>query len=517
MPYFLHYTRLTQNDMCSLDVENKEYSSKDKLQLEEEDGDENFVDELDEECAKSYNPSWTLRKCCSKILDKLSIEFSETVFEVLKPYLENDMQDNDWIIKERSILVLGAIGIGSSEYLKPHLNNLLRYLIGELVHQNKLVRAISCWTISRFYDFLINENICKNKEDLFRSFLSELVKRFLDKENIVQEAACTAFSSLIQFNKEKITPYLFDIFKIISSVLEKYQGNSLLALYDTIILLTENFDVEFKNVNLVKEILMCLIKKWYQLMEKMKVNSQSKDKEQQFLSTDVVNVVFFDLLSSMVRVCGSITENYLEDFIEGCLKLIQYYSEDKDIVCKCLDFISVLCHTFSQNIRNSQHKFKIVETVFRLLEFDCDISTKQYTLALIGDLCKVDTNLLYDNINPLIEILTNHLQILDIKNARSDINLISVCNNSCWTLGILAITFREKICNYVQRIMENLLKIIRAPKLNKALAQNISICIGRLGLASPEKVSIYLELFTKQFCMSLKTAGDSIEKQEAFK
>jgi transportin-1 len=428
------------------------------------------------------------------------------------------MQHNDWLIKERSILVLGAIGIGAYDYLKPHLNNLLTYLIGELVHQNKLVRAISSWTLSRFFKFLIDDNISENKEELFRSFLSELVKRFLDKENIVQEAACTAFNSLIKYNKEKITPYLFDIFKIISSVLEKYLGNSMLALYDTIIILTENFEDEFKNLELVNEILMCIIKKWYQLIENVKDQAKSKKiiNERNFQSTDISNVVFFDLLTSIIRVCGNLIENYLEDFIEGSLQVIEHYSEDKDIVCKSLDLISVLCQVQTERIRRSPHKVKIVETVFRLLEFDSDISTKQYVLALVGDLCKVDTNLLINNINPLIEVLTNHIRVLDSKNGRTDINLISVCNNSCWTLGILAVTFMDKICIYIERIMEELLKIIRAPKLNKALAQNISICIGRLGLACPEKVSYYNEYFIKQFCMSLKSADDSVEKQEAF-
>ncbi len=484
---------------------------------DDDDGDDEILLDDNDEKAESYNPSLTLRKCCSKILDKLSIEFPQIIFEVLKPYLENDMQSDEWLTKERSILVLGAIGKGSYESLKPHLNNLLRYLIGELNHQNKLVRAISCWTLSRFFKFLIEDNLSQNKEDLFRSFLSELVKRFLDKENIVQEAACTAFNSLIQFNKEKLTPYLYDIFKIISSVHEKYLGNSLLALYDTIILLTENFEDEFKNSELVNDVLMCILKKWYLLIDNVKNQGKMKNqKEKNLLSTDVSNVVFFDLLSSIIRVCGNLIENYVEDLIEGNLNVIQSYSEDKDIVCKSLDMISVLCQVQTERMRKSPQIIKIVEIVFKLLEFDSDISTKQYVLALVGDLCKVDSNLLYTNINPLIEVLTNHIRILDSNNGRSDINLISVCNNSCWTLGILAVTFMDSFCGYVERIIGELLKIIRAPKLNKALAQNISICIGRLGLACPEKVSSYNEYYIKQFCMSLKSADDSIEKQEAF-
>jgi transportin-1 len=502
--------------MYSIDIENKEYSVREKLAVEETDDMDEFdhvTEELDEEAAESYNPSWTLRKCCSKLLDKLSLEFPKIIFDVLRPFLETDMQHKDWIIKERSILVFGAIGVGQYESVKPHLNNLLRYLIGELHHPNKLVRAISCWTISRFYSFLIEDNLSDSKDELFCYFLSELVKSVLDKENIVQTAACSAFNSLIKYNKEKISPYINEILKKISSVLEENQGSSLLALYETIIVLAENYPDQFRNLDLITEVLNFIMKKWYNLIEHVKTPQSNREK---FLSTDLSNVVFFDLLGSIAQACGDIIQNYLEDFIEGSLRLIRFLSEDKEIICKSLDLISVLCNLFPEKIRNSPSKFKIIEEVFILIQHDKEITTKQYVLALIGDLCRVDTNLLEGNIDPLIEILTNHIQILDFKNCRGDMNLISVCNNSCWTLGILAVTFKDKIEKYVEIIIGSLLNIIKAPKLNKSLAQNISICIGRLGMVSPKKVANYMPYFIKQFCMSLKTAESSLEKQEAF-
>jgi len=502
--------------MYSLDIENKEYSIREKLSIEETDDMDKFdndVEEIDEEAAESNNPNWTLRKCCSKLLDKLSSEFPHIVFDVLRPFLETDIQHKDWIIKERSILVFGAIGVGQYESVKPHLNNLLRYLIGEFVHPNKLVRAISCWTLSRYYNFMIDDNITDCKEEFFRYFLCELVKRFLDKENIVQTAACTAFNTLVQYNKEKISPYINEILKKISSVLEDNQGSSLLALYETIIVLTDNYPDHFKNVDLITEVLNFIMKKWYNLIELTKTPQGNREN---FLSNDLSNVVFFDLLGSIARASGNIMENYLEDFIERSLRLISFQSEDKEIICKSLDLISVLCNLFPEKIRISPSKFKIITEVFRLIEHDKDINTKQYVLALIGDICRVDPNLLEGDIDPLIEILTNHIQIIDFKNCRGDMKLISVCNNSCWTLGILAVTFKDKIEKYVDIIIGSLLNILKSPKLNKALAQNISICIGRLGLVSPKKVANYMPYFIKQFCMSLKTAENSLEKQEAF-
>ena len=144
--------KLTLNDISGLD--NKSFSANNTRS--EHSVNENNEDDLDEdENVAGYNPNWTLRKCCSKLIDKLSNIYPEHVLEIIKPVLENDIQHQDWLIKERSILCLGAIGVGAYSYLKPHLSNLISFLIKELEHPNKLVRAISCWTLSRLVLSLI--------------------------------------------------------------------------------------------------------------------------------------------------------------------------------------------------------------------------------------------------------------------------------------------------------------------------------------------------------------------------
>jgi len=65
--------------------------------------------------------------------------------------------------------------------------------------------------------------------------------------------------------------------------------------------------------------------------------------------------------------------------------------------------------------------------------------------------------------------------------------------------------------------LKKILKLLNVPRLNKALAQNVCICIGRLALINPEVVSQYLSSFIKQFCLTLKSVTDSEEKREAFK
>ena len=56
----------------------------------------NDVDYLD---SYVYNNYWTLRKCSSKLLDKISCKYPKQTLLVLKPFIENDLQCEDWIKK----------------------------------------------------------------------------------------------------------------------------------------------------------------------------------------------------------------------------------------------------------------------------------------------------------------------------------------------------------------------------------------------------------------------------------
>lgn len=65
--------------------------------------------------------------------------------------------------------------------------------------------------------------------------------------------------------------------------------------------------------------------------------------------------------------------------------------------------------------------------------------------------------------------------------------------------------------------MTKIIAIFGLPKLNKSLAQNAAILIGRLALVNSLEISKYIDSISKQFCLSIKFVPDGIEKQEAFK
>ncbi len=312
--------------------------------------------------------------------------------------------------------------------------------------------------MSRFTKFILVDNLSDNSHEIFKDYLCETLKRFLDNEVIVQEAACTAFTSMMQTKKERLEPYLFDIFKIIISVFDTYSGTSLLTLYEIISQLTEYFEDHFKNPNLITELLKCVVKKWYNM-----VNSE-----------DLKNISpVFDMLCSVIKVSSHLMIEFTNDFLTSSIRLIELNLKnykidpnqlDKEVVSKSIDLISTLSQCLPEIIKSDVKKNHIIEVAYDILELDNNY-LKHYIITLFGDLAKVDPKLLISRFDKLIEILIKNLDLSN-KYDSMEIEKISVCNNCCWTIGLISIALSDKIKPFIPTIMKNILKILSFPKVN---------------------------------------------------
>ena len=145
-------------------------------------------------------------------------EFQETLFH------------EEWEIKESGILALGAIAEGCRSGMIPHLPELVPYLINCLSDKKALVRSITCWTLSRYAHWIVTQ-----PHDVYlKPLMSELLKRVLDSNKRVQEAACSAFATLEEEACTELVPYLGFILETLVFAFQKYQHKNLLILYDAI-------------------------------------------------------------------------------------------------------------------------------------------------------------------------------------------------------------------------------------------------------------------------------------------
>lgn len=87
-------------------------------------------------------------------------------------------------------------------------------------------------------------------------------------------------------------------------------------------------------------------------------------------------------------------------------------------------------------------------------------------MVLLGDVAKVEASLLHIDFNRVMELLIKNLELPENgKFDNNDMERLSVCNNSCWTLGIVAVYCGSNIEKYLDTIIRKLLKILCVPKV----------------------------------------------------
>lgn len=287
-------------------------------------------------------------------------------------------------------------------------------------------------------------------------------KRFLDTEEIVQEASSSAFSNLLTINKEKMTPFLPDIIKIISTIFDKYSETSILILHDIANILTKNFKEEFQKLEVVE----CFIK------------SVVKNLKEKIINKDFASITYIiDIIPNLFKGAGFNVFNFIDDVMLATFEIInifhlQYHSNknilsviDKDIINKCLDLISVIYSIVPQKMLEFKYKNKIVENIFKLLDID-DNYIKHFVIAVIGEIAKIDQQIFFNYIRMITSILINNLDLNEFNKLDSiEMDKLSVCNNSCWTLGLLAMTYPQFMIEFMQPIMKKLIIILTHSKV----------------------------------------------------
>jgi len=185
---------------------------------------------------------------------------------------------------------------------------------------------------------------------------------------------------MISVKKEKLEPFMKEIFQVISNVFKQYEGTSMITLYDIIVYMTEEYETYFKDPGLSKSLLDNILEKFYNV------------KEDDFKNLSPI----YDLLCSVIRASGELLKNFCNDFILRSLtiidNLINLYkkdqaSMDKELLSKCCELIGVICNFLPGFCREILNNSTIMNYLFLLLNIN-DNYIKQNIFSLIGDLSK---------------------------------------------------------------------------------------------------------------------------------
>jgi transportin-1 len=98
----------------------------------------------------------------------------------------------------------------------------------------------------------------------------QLLKRVLDGNKRVQEAACSAFATLEEEACTELVPYLGFILETLVFAFSKYQHKNLLILYDAIGTLADSVGHHLNKPDYINLLMPPLIQKWNVLKDEDK-------------------------------------------------------------------------------------------------------------------------------------------------------------------------------------------------------------------------------------------------------
>ncbi|KAL0373186.1 UNVERIFIED_CONTAM: Transportin-1, partial [Sesamum calycinum] len=452
---------------------------------------------------------WNLRKCSAAALDLLSNVFGDEILPTLMPIVQAKLSatgDEAWKDREAAVLALGAIGEGCISGLYPHLSQIIAFLIPLLDDKFPLIRSISCWTLSRFSKYIVQGTAHQEGHDQFEKILMGLLRRILDDNKRVQEAACSAFATLEEEAAEELAPRLDIILQHLMMAFGKYQRRNLRIVYDAIGTLADAVGRELNQPTYLEILMPPLIAKWQQL--------SNSDKD------------IFPLLecfTSIAQALGTGFSQFAAPVYQRCIIIIQTQQlakvdpvsagaqYDKEFIVCCLDLLSGLAEGLGPGIESLVSQSNLRDLLLQCCMDDA-YDIRQSAFALLGDLARVCPVHLHPRLAEFLETAAKQLNTPKLKESAS------VANNACWAIGELAIKVRKEISPVALTVVSCLVPILQHPEgLNKSLIENSAITLGRLAWVCPELVSPHMEHFMQSWCIALSMIRDDIEKEEAFR
>ncbi|KAI5452311.1 hypothetical protein NCC49_000874 [Naganishia albida] len=477
---------------------------------EDEDGSE--YDYEEDEDDEDMTGEWNLRKCSAAALDVMSVTFGNDMLEILLPYLKERLFSDDWLQKESGILALGAIAEGCMSGVRPHLPQLMPFLVTALSDPKPLVRSITCWTIGR-YSAWACEQEGPARDEFFVPVLEGLLRMVLDSNKRVQEAGCSAFATLEEEAGAILEPYLEPVLRGLVTAFGKYQQKNLLILYDAIGTLADSVGSALARPEYLQILMPSLIDKWVSLSDE---------------NSDLVPLL--ECLSSVTIAAGHSFAPYAHPVFERCLHLVQTslvnyqaYQQNPDhveepepsFVVVALDLLSGLCQGLGVNIVDLvQASDKSILQLMTGSIVHPEDSIRQSALALLGDLAIAAFPLIQPHLAEIMPAVIGQIEI------DPPSHHVSVCNNATWAIGEIALQHAADATPlepFVAPIIERLVPILCNPRSQRSLSENAAVTIGRIGLVCPAPIAPHLEHFAKQWCTALWEIKDNDEKDSAFR
>lgn len=454
---------------------------------------------------------WNLRKCSAAALDVLASVFHESVFQATLPYLTDNLNHSEWPYRESAVLALGAIADGCMPVVVPHLPMLTPYLITLLQDPKPVVRQITCWSLGRYSGWAAHLD-ASGKQQYFEPVMEGILKKMLDPNKKVQEAAASAFANLEEKANAELKDYCPVIVRQFVQCFALYKDRNMFILYDCVQTLAEHVGPALAKDELVSILMPALLQRWN------KVSDQSREM-----------FPLLECLSYVAIALGSMFAPYAGGIFQRCNKIIHRNLEegvlaaenpgleipDKDFLVTSLDLLSAIIQALDQD--SSTALVSGVPSFFQLLAVcmrDTNNDVRQSAYALLGDCAIYVFSQLQPGLPTILEILISQLEVSQIDLDGEETGY-SVINNACWSVGEIAMRQKEDMQPYAERLLQKMGTILFDEKVPESLNENAAIALGRLGLGCAQYLAVHLAQIAPAFLRAIKKVMWTDEKLHA--
>lgn len=470
-------------------------------------------DEDEDDDAEEIGSEWNLRKSSAAALDTLASVYSEDVLSILLPCLQESLLNRErWEIRESGVLALGAVADACYSGIAPHMQTLFPYLLNSLQDSHHRVRVISCWTLSRYMRFVLES---RGDSDLVVTVLKALSERILDRNKIVQRSACSAFASLEeQAGRRLLSPHIAPILQTVASAFEKYQQNNFLCLYDVICSLADAVGDDLVSDSHMNLLMPPLVSRWTTLAD-----------------DDVALIPLFECMVFVVRAYGPSSSSFALPLYGRCVNAVEgtYRREAAGthddalagVLSSSLDLLSTIAEVLGPRVDSLLvHPANGRGTLLQLLYLamkDRRPDVRQSAFAVVGQFGR-------KAMPSLIPVLVEYVKVLV---ASLNPEYMQCANKATWALGEVVMMAglipgdipldRGAIQSVLlEQALPCLVRSVNLPQVSRALVDNSTIALGRVGLVMPDAVAPHLQAFAEPACVALRSICDDVDKEHTF-
>lgn len=475
---------------------------------QEEDEAEEQQYETFEDIETDSQPEWSLRNCCAASLDMMSCVLGE---KLLRPLLELighvlNGKTTAWKILEASILALGAVANGCTRSIAQYLPKLIPFIVKNQRNAHPLVRSISCWTTSRFSQWLVSQ---PDPGRFFSPTLRSLLNSLLDERKVVQTAACFAMRVVQAHARELIIPYLPHVLQYYARAFAQFQMKNTVNLVVNVQKLADTVGRELTHPNLRKLLMEPLLRKL-----------------QQAQSNTYLLYPLFSCFTSIAVAFGPDFQPWASGLYRRCLEIIAHtlvqdadpnhdLFESKRAKIYCFDLIAGIAEGLGENfsVIFQDSSERLLRMLINCMDQKVDPQVRQAAFSLAGDLSRSSIRQIgVPNLKMIIRRLT-----VGINPGETS----GLCNNAAWALSEIVLKLRDKMKDFVPEIISRLIDVILVPEnaLPGGLVVNCALALGRFSLffASTVSASPKFTTFFPRYCNVIQLAPDDPEKEQALK